>query len=330
MPLGWDTIFGMSRHQLWDEYRALPDVLRRPLPKLPPSQEHDCYATCATAKGSHSSTWAECPEKLKADAKVHQQAYRRRLATPQNRSTNHLLLRKHRTTTVPDPSLAIAIQKPRSESTINDKIRSTTETRPTERQDASHSPAAQAPATSNLSQPLSPSPSPRGLKACLYTYHCLSFIPRCTCPPNVVTNATNQPPVPIPTTIQDLFLYISAKFDTLERRVGALEEALGHSFRNPNKRARSLSARPALEMHCSPRTAHKPMNSRNPLINLAMGTVAASARNLTPSKRISKLTITPPRNHPPSRSLSRPSCIGGTTRITQVTLKTPIPLILSL
>ncbi|KAH9359549.1 hypothetical protein HPB48_006089 [Haemaphysalis longicornis] len=81
------------------------------LTKLPPGQEHDCYAPCRNCKGSHSSTWAECPEKLKADAK---------------QITNHLLLRKHRTTTVPDPSLAIAIQTPRSESTINDKIRSTT------------------------------------------------------------------------------------------------------------------------------------------------------------------------------------------------------------
>ncbi|KAH9368003.1 hypothetical protein HPB48_009628 [Haemaphysalis longicornis] len=43
------------------------------LSKLPPGQENDCYVTCHNCKGSHPSTWAECPEKLKADARVTQQ-----------------------------------------------------------------------------------------------------------------------------------------------------------------------------------------------------------------------------------------------------------------
>ncbi|KAH9362188.1 hypothetical protein HPB48_002166 [Haemaphysalis longicornis] len=41
---------------------------------------------------------------------------------PAKQTTNHLLLRKHRTITVPDPGLVTAIPAPRSQSTINDKI----------------------------------------------------------------------------------------------------------------------------------------------------------------------------------------------------------------
>ncbi|KAH9374531.1 hypothetical protein HPB48_009417 [Haemaphysalis longicornis] len=75
--------------------------LNQNLTNLTPGQEHDCYATSRNCKGSHPSTWTECPEELKADA-------------------------EHRKTTVIDPGLIIAIQAPRPQSTINDKIRSTT------------------------------------------------------------------------------------------------------------------------------------------------------------------------------------------------------------
>ncbi|KAH9378386.1 hypothetical protein HPB48_009893 [Haemaphysalis longicornis] len=178
------------------------------LTKLPPGQDHDYYATCRNCKGSHSSTWAECPEKLKADAKVTEHAYRRRLATREtdNQSSpasqaqdNH---RSRSQSRHRHPNTPVRIHHQQQNSKHN-------ETRPTERQDASRSPAAQAPRHQTVSQPLSSSPPPQGLKPAS-TPITASASYRDALAPTVVTNATNQPPIPIHTTIQDLFLYIAA------------------------------------------------------------------------------------------------------------------------
>ncbi|KAH9374704.1 hypothetical protein HPB48_021806 [Haemaphysalis longicornis] len=211
-------------------------------------------ATCRNCKGSHSSTWAVCPENFKPTPS-HPTSLPPPTRYPAKQITNHLLLRKHRTTTVQDPSRAIAIQTPRSEFTINGKIRKRNETRPTERQDASQAPAAQAPRHLTLSQPPSLSPPPRGLKPSS-TPIAASASYRDALAPTVVKMKLTL--IPIPTTIQDIFFYTSVKFDALERRVGALEEAIGHSFRNPNKRTRSLSARPHHRHASSSRTAQNP------------------------------------------------------------------------
>ncbi|KAH9371707.1 hypothetical protein HPB48_006772 [Haemaphysalis longicornis] len=134
------------------------------LTKLPPGQEHDCYATCRNCKGSHSSTWAECPEKLKADAKVTQQAYRRRLAirktdshAPDNHRSRYRPRHRHPSTHGKNPTSTTKFEAQRDQAYIPNA-----KTQRTHRQHRRRDHSSREPATLPL-------PSSSRPKACLYT-----------------------------------------------------------------------------------------------------------------------------------------------------------------
>ncbi|KAH9379572.1 hypothetical protein HPB48_022006 [Haemaphysalis longicornis] len=95
------------------------------LPSFRPAKSTTAKPPAATAKALIPAPGQSAPRNLNPTPRSPNKPTAAD-SLPAKQITNDLLLWKHRTTTVPDPSLAIAIQTPRSESTINDKIRSTT------------------------------------------------------------------------------------------------------------------------------------------------------------------------------------------------------------
>ncbi|KAH9372332.1 hypothetical protein HPB48_015982 [Haemaphysalis longicornis] len=91
------------------------------LPSFRPAKIMIATPPAATAKALIPAPGKSAPGNLKATPRSPNKPTAAN-SLPANQTTSHHLLRKHRTSTVRDPGLAIAIQAPRSESTTDDKI----------------------------------------------------------------------------------------------------------------------------------------------------------------------------------------------------------------